>query len=309
MLLSTLLFALMNVCVKQLGHLPTLEIILARSVVSLGLSWWAVRRAGVSVWGREFDAANHLDRAPPANRQSRWLLASRGATGALALMLYFASVQHLPLAVAVTLQYLSPICTAVVGIWLLREPVRLSQWACFGVAFGGVVLTQFDRATLPPDAAVWALVGVAGAIVSGFSYVTIRRLRGREHPLVVVFWFPLIALPVGLIGTALHGVWPTPPEWGWLLLTGIFTQGAQVTMTRAYQAEEVAKVSVLNYIGLFYAVAIGWGVFGEKLGLLTGAGLALVLAGVVANVWVKARQERRAAQAAVTAEEVGAAVG
>jgi drug/metabolite transporter (DMT)-like permease len=285
MLLSTLLFALMNVCVKQLGRLPTLEIILARSVVSLGLSWWAVQRAGVSVWGSGTDG------------QSRWLLASRGTTGALALVLYFATVQHLPLAVAVTLQYLSPICTALVGIWLLREPVKVAQWACFGVAFGGVVLTQFDRATLPADAFIWVLTGVGGAIVSGFSYVTIRRLRGREHPLVIVFWFPLVALPVALVGTLLLGIWPTPPEWGWLLLTGLFTQGAQVTMTKAYQAEEVSKVAVLNYIGLLYAVAIGWGIFGERLGVLTLGGLALVLVGVMANVWVKARHDRRAAEA------------
>ena len=296
MLLSTLLFALMNVCVKQLGRLPTLEVILARSVVSLVLSWWAVRRANVSVWGSGQD------------RQSRWLLASRGTTGALALVLYFATVQHLPLAVAVTLQYLSPICTALVGIWLLREPVRMAQWACFGVAFGGVLLTQLDRATLPPDAAVWLLTGIGGAVVSGFSYVTIRRLRGREHPLVIVFWFPLIALPLGLVGTALNGLWPTPTEWGWLLLTGLFTQGAQVTMTKAYQAEEVSKVAGLNYIGVLYAVMIGWGIFGETLGWLTLAGLGLVLVGAVANVRVKNRHDRQAADArAADAAVVGAA--
>jgi drug/metabolite transporter (DMT)-like permease len=294
MLLSTLFFAGMNVCVKQLGRLPTLEVILARSVVSLVLSWWAAQRAGVNVWGD--DAATRTGKST-----SRWLLASRGVTGALSLVLYFATVQHLPLALAVTLQYLSPIFTALIGIWLLREPVRAAQWACFGVAFGGVMLTQVDHTILPADAEIWLLMGVAGAIVSGFSYVTIRRLRGRAHPLVIVFWFPLIALPLGLIGTVISGLWPTPAEWGWLLLTGIFTQGAQVTMTRAYQAEQVSKVAVLNYIGLLYAVAIGWGIFGEKLSLLTFSGLALVLVGVVANVWVKARHDRQAT-AALAAE-------
>lgn len=297
MLLSTLVFAAMNVCVKQLGRLPTLEIILARSVVSVGLSWWAVRRANVSVWGSG------------ETGRSRWLLASRGFTGALALVLYFATVQHLPLAVAVTLQYLSPICTTLVGIRLLREPVRAVQWACFGVAFGGVLLAQADRATLPPGAAVWVLTGVGGAVVSGFSYVTIRRLRGRAHPLAIVLWFPLIALPVGLVGTALHGVWPTPAEWVWLALTGLFTQGAQVTMTRAYQAEEVSKIAALNYVGLLYAVGIGWAVFDEQLGPLTLAGLALVLAGALANVWVKNRHDRRVAEAradTATAEVIAA---
>ena len=146
--------------------------------------------------------------------------------------------------------------------------------------------------------------GLGGAVVSGFSYVTIRRLRGREHPLVIVFWFPLIALPLGLIGTALTGLWPTPAEWGWLLLTGLFTQAAQVTMTRAYQAEEVSKVAALNYIGLLYAVGIGWAVFGERLGLITLAGLALVLVGAVANVALKNRHDQQAAAALAAEVEV-----
>lgn len=279
MLLSTVLFALMNVCVKQLPRLPVLEIVLARSVVSVGLSYWAVRRAGLSLAGPE----------------NRLLLISRGTTGALALVLYFSSLQHLPLAVAAMLQYLAPIFTALVGIWAVREPVRPAQWACFGVAFAGVVLTQTDTAVLPPDAWRWALVGVTAALVSGVSYNTIRRLRGREHPLVIVFWLPLVALPFSLVGTIIHGVWPTPPEWGWLLLTGLFTQGAQITMTRAYQAEELSKIAPLNYLGLLYAVALGAFFFHEHLSRTMLAGVGLVLIGVGANLAVKARADKQAA--------------
>ena len=291
MLLSTLLFALMNVCVKQLGRLPALEIIFARALISLALSYVAVRRAGLKIGG---------------DGENRWLLISRGATGALALILYFASLQHLPLAVAVTLQYLSPITTALVGIWAVKEPVRPVQWGFFALAFAGVLLTQADRATLPADAPLWIALGIGSAVLSGFSYNTIRRLRGREHPLVVVFWFPLVALPIGLAGTVLHGLWPTPVEWCWLLATGVFTQGAQITMTRAYQAEELSKVASLNYIGVLYAVALGYLLFDEKLGPLVLTGLALVLAGVVANVWYKQHQEQKAKLVAeVVAPEPG----
>ncbi len=279
MLLSTVLFALMNVCVKQLHRLPVLEIVLVRSVVSVGLSYWAVRRAGL----------------PLAGPENRLLLISRGTTGALALVLYFSSLQHLPLAVAAMLQYLAPIFTALVGIWAVREPVRPAQWACFGLAFAGVVLAQTDTTVLPPNAWRWVLVGVTAALVSGVSYNTIRRLRGREHPLVIVFWLPLVALPFGLVGTVLHGVWPTPSEWGWLLLTGLFTQGAQVTMTRAYQAEELSKVAPLNYLGLLYAIALGVFFFHERLSSTLLAGVGLVLLGIGANLVVKARADKQAA--------------
>lgn len=286
MLLSTLLFALMNVCVKQLHRLPALEIIFGRAVVSLAMSYVSVRRAGLPVMGAG---------------SNRWLLVSRGITGALALMLYFASLQHLPLAVAVMLQYLSPIATSLVGIWAVREPVRPVQGLFFGLAFAGVLLTQADRTALPADASLWVGLGVLAAVLSGFSYNTIRRLRGREHPLVVVLWFPLVALPIGLAGTLYHGLWPTPIEWFWLLLTGIFTQGAQLSQTRAYQAEELSKVASLNYVGILYAVGFGYLLFHEKLSWSILAGMALVLAGVVANVWYKQRQENRVRQLAATA--------
>lgn len=291
MLLSTFVFSLMNVCVKQLPRLPALEIIFARALISLAMSYVSVRRAGLPIMGEG---------------SNRWLLISRGTTGALALILYFASLQHLPLAVAVMLQYLSPIATTLVGIWAVREPVRPVQWLFFGLAFAGVLLTQTDRTTLPPDAPVWISLGVLAAVLSGFSYNTIRRLRGREHPLVVVLWFPLVALPIGLVGTLLHGVWPTPLECFWLLLTGITTQIAQITMTRAYQSEELSKVASLNYIGILYAVGFGYALFHEKLSGPIGAGMALVLAGVVANVWYKQHQETKARLVAeVVAPEPG----
>ena len=111
MLLSTLLFAGMNACVKQLHHLPALEIIFFRSVFSIVASYVALRRLGIAPFGN-----NHR------------LLISRGSTGALALICYFLALQNLPLATAVTVQYLAPIFTAVLGIWLVREPVRGWQW-------------------------------------------------------------------------------------------------------------------------------------------------------------------------------------
>lgn len=51
MLLSTLFFSLMNVCVKLVAHIPAVEVILFRSVISLVISYAYLRRANVSVWG------------------------------------------------------------------------------------------------------------------------------------------------------------------------------------------------------------------------------------------------------------------
>jgi drug/metabolite transporter (DMT)-like permease len=284
----------MNLCVKQLHHLPALESILFRSIFSIVASYVALRQLGVAPFGH-----NHR------------LLISRGSTGAVALVCYFLSVQHLPLATAVTVQYLAPIFTAVLGIWLVREAVKPWQWAFFALSFAGVLLVQQGghpsaaaRALEPAGPSlVFLAIGVAGALVSGLSYNAIRRLRGREHPLVIVFYFPLISLPLAAVACLFS--WQTPQGWDWLWLLGcgIFTQGAQLTMTKAYQLERLSRVAPLNYLGMFYALGLGYVFFGETFGWLAYAGMGLVLLGVGLNAWYTNRVDTRAA-AVPPAEEV-----
>jgi drug/metabolite transporter (DMT)-like permease len=82
MLLSALGFALMTTCVKLVAThgIPLLEIVAARSLVSLFLSYFDVRRKGLSVWGTH-----------------RTLLVARGVVGTLALICvyYVVTVLHL----------------------------------------------------------------------------------------------------------------------------------------------------------------------------------------------------------------------
>ena len=257
-------------------------------------SYVALRRLGVAPFGNNYR-----------------LLISRGCTGAAALVCYFLALQHLPLATAVTAQYLAPIFTAVMGIWLVREPVRSWQWLFFALSFGGVVLVQQGGPATPAASAagpadlglVYLGIGVLGALLSGLSYNAIRKLRGREHPLVIVFYFPLISLPLAAVGCLFQWVTPQGTDWLWLLVCGAFTQGAQVAMTRAYQMERLSRVAPLNYLGMFYALGLGYLFFSEVYGPVAYMGMALVLLGVGLNAWYTTRVDARAA-ALAPAEEV-----
>lgn len=265
MLLSTLFFALMNVCVKLLGHLPALEIILFRSVISIVISYITLRLLDIRPWG-----SNHF------------FLIARGTTGALALILYFFTLQQMPLATAVTIQYLAPIFTTVLGVFIVKEKVKAWQWAFFLLSFAGVLVVEGVDTRVDP---LYLALGVVSAVFSGFSYNSIRRLKGREHPLVVVFYFPMVALPIAAIYCLFNWVSPQGLDWLWLGLTGVFTQGAQVCMTKAYQAEKLSNVANLNYIGILYALGLGFVFFGEAFRPEVYLGMGLVLLGVVLNTW------------------------
>ncbi|MBC5775987.1 DMT family transporter [Pontibacter sp. KCTC 32443] len=267
MLLSTLFFALMNVCVKLVPHIPAGEIIFFRSVISMVMSYAVLRKQKVRVWGTH-----------------KGLLITRGITGAIALILYFTTLQNIPLATAVTIQYLAPIFTTILGVFIVKEKVKAWQWVFFLVSFAGILVIEGVDVRISP---FYLTVGVAGAFISGISYNIIRKLNTREHPLVIVFYFPMVALPISGIYCLLEWVQPVGWDWLILLLVGFFTQLAQYYMTMSYQSEELSKVANLNYIGIFYALLLGFFMFGESFTFGSYAGMALVLVGVILNIRYK----------------------
>ncbi|WP_017730841.1 DMT family transporter [Nafulsella turpanensis] len=270
MLLATLLFTCMNVLVKLVPHIPAIEIIFFRSVISLLMSYVALKSQQVSVFGN-----------------NKKLLILRGAAGALALVCYFITLQNIPLASAVTLQYLSPVFTTILGIFLVREKVKPLQFLFFAMAFGGVlVIKGFD----PRVTNLYLLLGIGAGFFAGLAYNIIRKLNTTEHPLVIVFYFPLVTLP--LTGFYVWANWEQPQgiEWFYLILIGVLTQFAQYFMTKAYQLEELSKVASLNYIGILYAIGFGYFVFEESFHPFSYLGMLLVLAGVILNIQYKRKQ-------------------
>lgn len=270
MLFATFCFALMNVFVKMVPNIPAVEVVFFRSVVSLVLSYIFLAHQRVNVWGN-----------------NKVILLLRGASGAVALIMYFTTLQVMPLASAVTIQFLSPIFTSILGIFIVREKVYTPQWFFFLLAFVGVVIIQgFD----PRISTFYLILGLLAAVGSGLAYNFIRKLKTSEHPLVIVFYFPLVTLPITGIYSAFNWVQPESwKQWLILLLIGILTQIAQFFMTKAYQAEELSKVASLKYLGIIYALGFGWVFFDEQFNLMTYLGMAIVLLGVVLNIWFKHR--------------------
>ena len=267
MLISTVAFSFMQLCVKFLHHLPTHELILFRSAISLVLSLGYLLPKGINPLGN-----------------NRKFLLLRGVFGVTALSLFFITIQNIPLASAVTIQYLSPIFTAVIAIFLLGERMKKVQWLFFLVAFIGVAMLKGfdDRVSL-----FYLILGLLSAFFAGAAYNCIRMVKDTDHPLVVVLYFPMVATPIMTI-LCLYK-WVSPIGWDWLLilLLGIFTQIGQVFMTKALQAEKANIVASLKYLGSIYALIFGYFIFDESYDLFSILGILLILAGVLLNVGLK----------------------
>ena len=271
MFLSTLCFALANIFVKPVSHIPVIEVLFFRCSIATVLCFVGLRRQP-SAW----KGTNHR------------MLILRGLFGTAAVYFFFTTLEHIPLASAMTIQYLSPIFTSVIAIFLLREPVRAMQWFFYAIAFGGVLMIErFDtRVSLG-----YALIGITAAFCSGMAYNLVRSMRGSENPLTIVLHFQVVGAVVGTIGIIFD--WQTPQGWDWLylILIGVFSQLGQIFLTNALQREPVAGVAIVIYTGLIYGLLVGSFVFGEEQTAVTMSGMLLVVFGVLLSVFYSRRMQ------------------
>jgi drug/metabolite transporter (DMT)-like permease len=265
-------FSVMSLLVKVAGQrLSSQEVVLVRAVITLALSWWAVRAAGVPPWG---------------NNRPR--LVVRGMVGFLALSGFYYALVHLPLADANVIQYTNPVWAALLAVPVLGERLRGREVASVAVSMAGVVIAT--RPTFLFGHGAGALdplavgVGLLAAVCSAGAYVTVRSLRGKEDPLVIVFYFALVST-ICAFPTALPGaVWPTRWEWLVLLGVGITTQLGQVCITRGLHLERAGRATATAYLQIVFATLWGALFFAELpdagtiLGALLIVGSTLALA-------------------------------
>lgn len=267
MILAVTCFAVTHASVKFLQAIPFYEIVFFRALISLVICFVSLRMLKIPLWGK-----------------NKKLLLWRGAFGTLALILYFYTLQTLPLATAVTIQYLSPMLTILLSQWLLKESASPLQWVFFVMAFIGGIMTQDFHGG---DSWVPLVAGLSAALASAVAYNFIRMLADSEHELVVVLYFPLVTLP--LMAPVVAWKWVTPLGWDWLglVVVGVFTQLAQVFMTKSLQKEPAANVSLYNYLGIVYAMIVGWLLFDEIPGVQETMGIGLIVVSMVLSAFTR----------------------
>jgi drug/metabolite transporter (DMT)-like permease len=287
MVLATVLFACMGVCVKLASaHFGTAAVVGMRGLVG------AVLMAAIA-WGTGTSLRTSVPR----------LHVQRGVSGVFALSLWFYCIGHLPLATAVTLNYMSSVWMAVFLIgqvaWARhqgREGRRVDPRlvAAIAVGFAGVALVLHP--TLARDQLGAGLVGLVSGMLAAVAYVQVTALgRAGEPEVRVVFHFSLMGTVLGA-GLGVIEAWTqgTPhadalahiPAMAWAELIGVgaFATLAQLLMTRAYARGSMLVNASLQYLGIVHASLLGMWLFQEHLGLDSVLGMLLIVgAGMAAT--------------------------
>jgi len=269
MVIGMLGFACLNFVVKYLDHLSAFQLVFFRAAGTLFITLPIMYTKNLNPIGNK-----------------KWLLLSRALVGFTSLLLYFIALKLMPLGTCVTLRYLAPIFAAIFALWLLGETVKIPQWFFFLISFSGVIIIKgFD-----PDLSTLGviLVMISGAL-SGLVMVIIRKIGYNDHPIVIVNYFMVVSTILGLFGSILYWTTPNALDWPFLIMLGVFGFIGQFFMTKAVQMETTDVVAPIKYIEIPFTVLIGITFFGESYGWISVFGFALIIAGLIANIFYKSR--------------------
>jgi drug/metabolite transporter (DMT)-like permease len=275
MVLASLLFATMGVCVKLASaHYATGEIVFYRGLI-----------------GALFIAALTRVRGGSLKTRVPGMHFWRSLSGVCALCLWFYALGHLPLATAVTLNYMSSVWMA---LFLLGGAVMLSSGreridgrliATVLVGFAGVALVL--RPTLDQNQ-LWAgLIGLLSGMLSATAYLQVTALgRVGEPEYRVVFYFSLGSITAGLAWMLWNGASPhTATGLLLLLATGVLATVAQIMMTRAYAIGRTLSNASLQYLGIVFSFLYGVWLFDDPVTWMALSGMLLIVgAGLAATL-------------------------
>lgn len=279
MVLASLLFATMAVGIKFASNsFTTFELVFYRGLVSVVFMAILVRAQGSSL-------------RTPIPMMHLW----RSGIGVLSLGSWFYAIAHLPLATAMTLNYMSGVWVAaflVGGALLYGQPQDAQrQGPLLGtvlLGFGGVVMTL--RPTIDHDQLFAGVIGLLSGLGAALAYMQVTALGKAGEPEVrTVFYFSLGTAVVGSVGMLFTDITPwAAVRWqdaAWVIPIGVLASLGQWCMTRAYSKGATLVVASMQYSGIVFAVIYSLVLFGDHIAPMGWLGIAVIVtSGILATV-------------------------
>jgi S-adenosylmethionine uptake transporter len=200
------------------------------------------------------------------------------------LLGYFFALTQLPLALAVTISYLSPIFVAVLAVPVLGERPAGSIWLALAAGLTGVTMAVWPELSAGLTTVnTWRLLGMASAAAAALAFAGVMLLARRQARTDSVWTILLIQSVLPLLLLAAPAAWRWQPIQGGdvafaLLAGGLGTLGL-LSLTFAFTRLEASRVAPVEYTGLVWATVLGYLLFGEVPTVVTVASAALIVGG------------------------------
>lgn len=285
MILASLFFATMSVCIKFAApHFNTFELVFYRGLIGMAFMATLCKAQNVSL--RTAIPMMHV-----------W----RSIIGVASLSAWFYAIAHLPLATAMTLNYMSGVWVAAFLIGGTLVMGRLQDMARQGplvltviAGFSGVVMIL--RPTIEQNQLFAGVIGLLSGFGAALAYMQVAALgRLGEPESRTVFYFSIGTTVVGGVAIVFTGAsaWTWPAAL-WLLPIGVLAALGQLSMTKAYTKGSTLVVANLQYSGIVFAALYGMFLFGDQIPWIGWAGMVLIVASGIAATALRSHTLPRA---------------
>lgn len=219
------------------------------------------------------------------HRKKPWI--GRGIFGALAMTLYYVSIDLGTAGRASLFNNSFPIFVAIIAIAFLKEPVFPVTILSIIIAFAGVALVLADgsRGNVLAD-----IAGLASGMIAGLSYHFNKKASMTEDPVIIYLGVCL----VGMLFNA-HSLFPlsppNPSELVILALAGLGAYWAQVAITAGLRDIDTTRGSIHTFFKIPLTIAGGIIFFSNTVTLRFIAGSILLVTGILLDRLVRIRPE------------------
>lgn len=273
---ALLSFSASAVAVRELGkHLTTFEILSIRS--GLGL---AVLLALIAL-------RTDLRRELAFNKMG--LHAARNAIHFCGTYTWTLAVTLLPFATVFALEFTMPAWVALLAIPLLGERMTKSRAGSIVLGFLGVlVIVRPGLASFQPA----SLLVLGAAFAFAISLIQTKMLTAYASTFAIIFWMNCMQLPMALAGS--NPFFLAKLDTGSIvpaIALGAAGVISHFCLTNAFRAGDATVVVPLDFLRIPLIALVGWFFYNEGIDIFVFAGAALIICGVLWNLYAESKRQ------------------
>ncbi|TIN08700.1 DMT family transporter [Mesorhizobium sp.] len=191
----------------------------------------------------------------------------------------------IPLAVLISIEFTTPIWTAILAVGFLGERLSRPRLAAIVLGLIGVlIIVRPGVSSVDPG----HVVVLGAAVCFGISVVLVKSLTRTDSVVSIIFWMLVIQSVLGLVPAFYE--WRNPPLelWPWILLIAFTGMSSHFCMARALAYADATVISPMDFLRVPLSALIGWLLYQEQIDAFTAGGALLILLGNLLNLQKKA---------------------
>lgn len=259
MLLSAFLFSSMQIAINLTGHIPLMEQVFFRNIVSLVISFIIIKKKHLSMFGE---------------KKYQPLLFLRSTFGLLGLTSLFYAASRAYQADVTILSKLSPFLVTLFAFLFLKEKIAKVQVPALIIAFIGaffVANPAFHSNLLP------LIMAFMSSLFASVSYTLLAYFKDKVDGITIIMHFSTFCITMSIPLMTMNFVMPDVNDFFFLFLIGIFGCFGQIALTYAYRMAPASEVSIYNYSSIIFSMILGYVILNETVSLMSLIGGMLVV--------------------------------